>query len=218
MKKNVIWMFVLMFVSQTLFAQEEVDQSLFLFDEYVDGEVFLKNNSRSNGKLNLFLPTGEFYFLDDTDENKEKILTNPEEVHLVKMASRLFFPSEKGAIEILSSDPLLYTQYRLTMTEKAKKVGFGGTSKLANVKTFSTNSTGTAVSLDPMKMEVAERYNIYWVEKGGKQKEIRSMKQFLKHFSSYKKELQEYIEKKEVDFDNAQQMLKLFMYASNLTK
>jgi len=202
---------------QALHAQQaEVDQSLFLYELYVDGEVYLKNNQRSNGQLNLFLPTGEFYFLDDTDGNKEKILDNVEDVHLVKIGSRLFFPSEKGTLEILSSEPQLYVQYKLTMTEKAKNVAFGGTSQLANVKSFTMNSTGTGVSLDPMKMEVKSRYNIYWVEHKGKQKELRSMKQFLKHFANHKEKLQEFIDLKNVDFNDATAMLALFRYACQL--
>lgn len=218
MKKALIPLLLIALSAPQLRAQEEVDQSLFLYPLYVEGEVFLTNNLRSNGQLNLFLPTGEFYFLDDTDGNKEKILTNIEDVHLVKLGSRLFFPSENGTLEILSSDPQLYVQYKLTLTEKARKVAFGGTSQLANVKTFSMNSTGTGVSLDPMKLEVKDRYNIYWIEHKGKQKELRNMKQFLKHYSKHKVQLQEFIDAKNIQFNNAEQMLSLFRYANQLEK
>ena len=53
----------------TVWAQEEESISPFLFGEYKEAIVFMKDMSRVRGKLNLYRPTGEFYFIDEQDKN-----------------------------------------------------------------------------------------------------------------------------------------------------
>ena len=55
-------------------AQETISSSPFLFDDYKEGIVVLENRSQVKGKLNIYLPTGDFYFIDATDGNKEKVM------------------------------------------------------------------------------------------------------------------------------------------------
>ena len=93
----------LVFIIATLYqsilsiqAQETETRSPFLFDEYKEGIVVLENRTQVKGKLNLYLPTGDFFFIDTTDGNKEKVLAKPEEVALIRFGSRIFIPSEDG--------------------------------------------------------------------------------------------------------------------------
>ncbi len=214
MKKVFLLLIVFAWV-KTSFAQE-VDPALFLFDDYTEGTVLMKNGAKSKGKLNFYLPKGEFFYIDDQDGNKVKALANSDDVYLIEIGSRRFFPSEHGGLEILSPDPAFYVRHCITFQQKEKTVGFGGTSTLGQVKTYSGNSAGDAFTSIPIDIKPGNRYNIYWVEQKGKQKEVRNMKQFIKLFSKQKAQLQEYIDAKNVDFNDATAMLALFRYACQL--
>lgn len=59
-------------------------------------------------------------------------------------------------------------------------------------------------------------YNIYMI--GKKQKEIKNMKQLLKHYSKHKDLLEKYIDENGIKFENALQVLQLVKYADSLGK
>lgn len=212
MRKFIFCLCMMCSTAFTASAQEE-SISPFLFDGYQEATVFM-GATQIKGKLNYYMPTGEFFYLDDTDNNREKILANPEQVSMIRFGSRVFLPSVEGGVEVLSSDPLLYVQYKASIRDKGRTVGFGGTSSLGNVKSYSSNSSGTAYVSDPMQLVVGHLYNVYYI--GKKQKEIKSMRQLLKFYSKHKETLEKYIEEKNIQFDNASQIMQLVQYADSL--
>ena len=202
-------------VAPTL-AQEEESISPYLFEDYTDAVVFFKNNAQIKGKLNFYIPTGEYFFIDTADGNQVKSLGNLDEINMIRFGKRVFLPSEKGGVEVLSADPLLYVQYKAVIRDQGRSVGFGGTSSLGSVKSYSSNSAGDAYVSDPLMFEVGHLYNIYYI--GKKQKEIKNMKQLLKFYSDHKETLEKYIDENDIKFDNALQMMQLVQYANSLTK
>ena len=201
------------FVLLPAWAQEEQSISPFLFDEYKDATVFM-GATQAKGKMNFYIPTGEFFYMDETDGNRVKVLANVEQVNMIRFGSRIFLPSEKGGVEVLSSEPLLYVKYQASIRNKGKQVGYGGTSSLGSIKSFSVNSSGTSYVSDPMIFEVGHLYNTYYI--GKKQKEIKNMKQLLKFYAKHKETLEEYMKEKDIKFNNALQMLQLVQYANSL--
>lgn len=214
MKKLVLIIATLYQSILSIQAQETETRSPFLFDEYKEGIVVLENRTQVKGKLNLYLPTGDFFFIDTTDGNKEKVLAKPEEVALIRFGSRVFVPSEDGGMEVLSTEPLFYVLYRAGLRDKGKNAAYGGTSALANIKSYTTNKSGTGVVSAPTELMVGELYNVYQI--GKKRKEVRNMKQFLKLYSKQKELLQTYIDENDIHFDNALEMLQLVKYAHSL--
>lgn len=201
------------------YAQTE-EGSSFLFDEYQDAVIIMRNGMQVAGKMNYHLLSEKFYFLDDKDEMKAKILSNADEVNIIKFGDRIFFPEKDAGVEILSSEPLLYVQYKGSARDKPKAGGYGGVSAVSNIKTYSVGNTSGNISVVPngIELELGKRYNVYWIERKGKKKEIRNMKQFLKLNSAHKDELEKYIKEKEVDFSDARQMLELCLYADSISK
>lgn len=200
------------FVALPALAQED-SISPFLFEEYKDATVFMGPN-QAKGKMNFYIPTGEFFYLDDTDGNQVKVLANVEQVNMIRFASRIFLPSEKGGVEVLSGEPLLYVKYMATIRNKGRQVGFGGTSSLGSIKSYSSNSSGTSYVSDPLIFEVGNLYNIYYI--GKNQKEIKNMKQLIKFYSKHKEVLEGYIKENDIQFNDAHQMLQLVQYAHSL--
>ncbi len=193
-------------------AQEETI-SPFLFDEYKEATVFMGMN-QVRGKMNFYMPTGEFLYIDESDNNRVKILAEPEKVSMIRFGSRIFLPSVKRGVEVLSSEPTFYVQYNASIRDKGKIVGYGGTSLIGNVKSYSVNNSGTGYVSDPVKLVVGQLYKVYYI--GKKQKEIRNMKQLLKYYSKHQEELESYIKEKGIHFDDALQMLQLVQYAHSL--
>lgn len=214
MKKFLLSFGLLCYTFCSLWAQDQSSASAFLFDDYKEGIVLLKNRTQVKGRLNLYLPSGEFFFIDATDGNKVKVLSSPQEVTLIRFGSRIFMPSEDGGMEVLSADPLFYVIYRAGIRDKGKEAAYGGTSTLANIKSYTANKSGTGVVSAPTELEVGDRYNIYKI--GKKMKEVRTMKQFLKLYGKQKELLQTYIDENNIHFDNALEMLQLTKYAESL--
>lgn len=200
------------------YAQES---SSFLFGDYQDAVIYMKNGRQVHNKMNYNLVSERFYFIDEQDGQQVKILANADEVNIIKFGDRVFYPEKSAGIEILSSEPLFYVQYKGTARDKPKPAGYGGTSSVSSSTTYSmvgSNSGRLTATYDPGKLELGKRYNVYWVEKKGKKKEIRNMKQFLKLNSPQREKLERYIQENKVKFDDAQQMLGLYVYADSLKK
>lgn len=197
------------------------ENSSFLFDDYQEATVYLKNGRQVRNKMNYNLVSEKFYFIDERDGQQVKILSNVDEVNIIKFGERTFYPEKGAGVEILSSEPPFYVQYKGTARDKPKAAGYGGTSSVSNTTTYSmvgSNSGRMTAVYDPGRLELGRRYNVYWVEKKGKKKEIRNMKQFLKLNSDYREDLERYIKENGVKFDDAQQMLNLYIYADSLTE
>ena len=79
-------------------------------------------------------------------------------------------------------------------------------------------SGGQRFDFESEKLLLGNHYNIYWIEKDGKKKEFANFKKLLKIYSARKEELERYIKENNVKFDDAQQVLKLCVYAESLGK
>lgn len=201
-----------------LWAQKDEKENSFLFDEFQDVTVIFKNGAQYREKMNYNILVNKFYFLDRTDGNKMKVLSNPEDVNVIKFGSRVFYPERTGGIEILPTNPVLYVQYCGHIRKEATKGAFGIESETTSILTYAAANAegGIRNEFNPEKLIVGKRYNQYWVDKKGKKKAIRSFKQFVKLYPEHKEALNEFIEKNEVDFDNVEQMKMLLIYAESL--
>lgn len=198
------------------FGQENT--SSFLFDKFQDAEVYFKNGKLYLEKMNYNIVVRKFYFLDRFDGNKMKVLSNPQDVNVIKFGSRVFYPGDDGGVEILPTNPTLYVQYCGHIRKEASKGAYGMESETTAIQKFGgvNNEHGTRFDFEPDKIIVGKLYNLYWVEKKGKKKAFRSFKQFVKLYPAHKETLNEFIEKNKVDFDNVEQIKMLLVYAESL--
>lgn len=200
------------------FGQEGKESSSFLFEEFQEVDVYFKNGKFYQEKMNYNIVVGKFYFLDRFDGNKMKVLSNPQDVNVIKFGNRVFYPGEEGCVEVLPTNPILYVQYCGHVRKEANKGAYGMESETSAIQKFGgvNNESGTRFDFEPDKIIVGKRYNRYWIEKKGKKKPLRNFKQFVKLYPEHKEALNEFIEKNEVDFDNVEQMKMLLIYAESL--
>lgn len=200
--------------SSKLIAQ--IDSTQFLLRNFEDGQVFFKDGRVFDASLNYSLFVKKFLFLDQQD-NSIKEFSEPEMVSTIKIGKRVFLPTKNGATEVLQSDPYISVQYRGTLKREGKEIGYGGRSETSAVDGLATYHSGsTGYKLETEKFILSRIDKIFRIEYNGKQYRFLNEKQFLKAFSNQKEVLMKYIKENEIDFNDIDDVLKLYNYAVKL--
>lgn len=200
--------------SSKLIAQ--IDSTQFLLRNFENGQVFFKDGRVFDASLNYSLFVKKFLFLDQQD-NSIKEFSEPEMVSTIKIGKRVFLPTKNGATEVLQSDPYISVQYRGTLKREGKEIGYGGRSETSAVDGLATYHSGnTGYKLETEKFILSRVDKIFRIENNGKQYRFLNEKQFLKAFSNQKEVLMKYIKENEIDFNDIDDVLKLYNYAVRL--
>lgn len=188
--------------------------SNFLFDNYQNALIIYKDGQRFQAPVNFDLLAGHFLFVDAKDK-KAKQFAYPEKIAFLQIGSRSFQLSEGEAIEILQAEPLFQVAYSGNLRSIPKKLTYGGTTQTAAVDTYSGYSGSTVLSSQKSanNKKVVGINKRYKAKFGKKIKHFNNGKTFLKILPvQQQKEIKEYIETNEIDFDNVEQVLKLYEY------
>lgn len=210
----VILVLIIITGSSKLIAQ--IDSTQFLLRNFENGQVFFKDGRVFDASLNYSLFVKKFLFLDQQD-NSIKEFSEPEMVSTIKIGKRVFLPTKNGATEVLQSDPYISVQYRGTLKREGKEIGYGGRSETSAVDGLATYHSGnTGYKLETEKFILSRIDKIFRIEYNGKQYRFLNEKQFLKAFSNQKEVLMKYIKENEIDFNDIDDVLKLYNYAVKL--
>lgn len=216
--KHCLALFYLLGLICAVHAQGKED-SPYLFPEFQNAVVYFKDGSQYHEKMNYNLLVDKFFFIDRAD-NKVKVLSNPQDVQIIKFGNRIFYTEGDYGIEILPTSPVLYVQYKGNMRKEASKGAYGTAAETSSVRTYGgTNANyGQRYDFDPEKLILGSRYNIYWIEHKGKKKPFKNFKQFLKLYPKQQKELELFIKENNVDFNNVQQISSLCIHAGTTSE
>jgi hypothetical protein len=213
MKKNQIFILLLIVLSGQLFAQDSLS---FQFPSYSNATIAYKNGSSTQEKINYNFAEQRLYFVDKKD-NQIKVVSSTESIALIRMGDRKFLMDVDGLKEVVAEDPLIYVQMKAKTKAKAKTIGYGGSDGVASVTTYSEFKSGGQISiLENDAYEVSSVYKIYWIVKNNKRKLITNFKQLQKMYPKNKEQISNYIETKNVNFDNVTQFVDLVKYAESL--
>ncbi len=215
MKKNAIVILVLMLFVKVLFSQE--NKSQFLFLEYRDATIHFRTELQSIEKVNYNLVENKLYFIDRSDK-QIKIASGIDNIASIQIGDKSYVIDEKGLKEILSTNPvLILVQYKARSISKPAQVGYGGTSSVASVSTYSDyRSGGQQTILKNQDIEVSNIYNCYWIEKNNKKYKFENKDQFLKIYAKRKDYIRQYLQDSKVDFDKKSDIVKLVRFAEGL--
>ncbi len=195
---------VISLFSQSCFAQTQTTEiSHYIFPEFVDGVVLMKNGRRNNVAINYNSISEEMIF---TKGSLKLAIGNTESelIDTIYMDDRKFVRLEGMFMEVLyqSARTDLFVQYKCRVQAPGKSVGYGGTSETSAVDNYSTIQGDARLhELDLPDAYIAKPYVVYWVKKNGVVKEAASMKQLEKLFKKQKQAFRDFIKENKVSFD-----------------
>ena len=197
-----------------LTAMSQTSNSNFLFKEYQEAKIFFTGGVVSNEKVNYNVKDKDLYYIDRSDGD-EKIVTNPENIRVIKIEDRTFLLVKGSLQEVLPTTPPIYVEYLPKVQTKAQNAGYGSTSQTSAISSYSMGRQGELI-LESKELETTGLNNCYWVERNGDKKKFTNFTQFMKIYSKHKKVLDEHIKTNDINFNNVGDIVNLCLYAESL--
>jgi len=209
-----LYLFLIFNIVFVLTAISQKENSDFLFDEYKEATIYFSSVSFTNEKVNYNTMDRELYYIDKSD-GLIKIVMDMLSIRVIKIDNRTFLPSKSGLQELLNATPPIYVEYLAKVQTKAQNAGYGSTSQVSAITTYSAAQNGLFVP-DGKKMEQIGFSNCYWIEQNGKKKRFANFKQLLKIYPKHKGILDGHIKENIIDFNDTQKIVELCIYAESL--
>lgn len=214
MKQILILLFTLLAPFSTIYAQANKKEG-YLFDTFKEGIVRYRDGRQFGVPLNYNLIVHQFEFIDKNDGNQKKEFSDPSMITVIEIDGRTFLPPSEGITEMIQSEPPFYVTYEATV-RKERATAFGGQTQTASVDSYSQiRGVGVIGGVDGTKKSVASLNKVYKILIGKKTKRFTNEKQLIKLFPKQKETLVNYLTDKPVDFNNIEQVLKLYNFILN---
>ncbi len=216
-RRTTIIMVILLTLSLPLMSQntEKVTGPQFLFPEFTDSEVTLKNGNTEIIKLNYNTLTELMVF--EMEGNVYEIV-NPGLVDTIYMHNSIFVPAGEVFYEVLLVAPIsLFVQHVGKLIPPGKPSGYGGTSQVSSTRMVSAlqHDVGAYNLKLPDDYKVTN-HPVYWINNDNVLSSFISKKQFLKIFPEKKGELKKYIKENRIKFEEQSSLIILIAHCNEL--
>ncbi len=201
--------------ADTLHAKEI---SHYLFPQFREGSILMKDGVVNKARLNYNAATEEMVFMQ-----KDKILALADvtlkQIDTIYIEQRKFIYLDEKIMEVLHrSGYQLLAHYKCRVIPPGKPAGYGGTSQTSAVDSYSSwIQGGNIYELQlPDDFKVMP-YSVYYLERNNEKKTFTSMGQLKKYYQNKSKLFTDYIQKYNPDFNNqlAVAQLVAFMETNN---
>lgn len=206
--------FLLLAISSSLHSQEPKGILHYVFPEFQQGVVLLKNGVSYNSKLNYNIATEEMLF----DDNGTILAIGEEilpQIDTVFISNNKFIRVNNKFVKILIEEPSinLFIEHKCRIIPPSKPAAYGGTSQISSTTSYSSIlSGGKMYSLTlPEDYEVVP-YNVYWIEKNGQLKSFSSIGQLKKIYKDKRKVLNDYLKAIEVKPEDVKSVEEVIIY------
>lgn len=185
--------------------------SRFFFPEFQDADVYLTRGTTTRAKLNYDLLAGKMMFIAKTDT---LVLTS--DVQTIVFEKHTFRYTPKGFLEVIAYNPEkaseLLLMRSLQKTSERKEGGYGKAPESASVTSFSNFSQDATISSLSVTSDVTfKKEQTYYLFLKGRFR-IADKSGFLKTYAKKKTEISGYLEKSPVDFENGEDVLRLYIF------
>ncbi len=203
-----------------MWGQQE-EQCQYLFPDFQNGRVVLKDGTTATAQLNYSLISNRFIFIDTADKNQIQELVDPSVIGNIIIGSRIFHLDPAGmAIETVQAErPMIFARYSGKSTDRGQESGYGGRSSTSSIKSISAlHGSGMVYNLKGDDRWVVTGVDKeYQVERNGKMKRFSVLKQFLKIYPKQNEEaIKKFIDDNSIDFSSVEQVIELCNYAESL--
>ncbi len=190
-----------------------IEISHYLFPEFKEGSILMKNGVVAKALLNYNAATEEMVFMQN-----DKVLALADvtliQIDTVYIEDRKFVYRDRKILEVLCSSPyILMAHYKCRVIPPGKPAGYGGTSQTSASDSYSGWSQGGKMyELQlPDDFKVVP-YTVYKLQKGSEIKNFTSMGQFRKYYKKKNNLFQDYVQQHKPDFNNQLAMAQLVAY------
>lgn len=190
---------------------------LFLFDNFKDGTVLMKNQAKTSASFNYDTANHQMLFKQD---GEIMVMDGIELVDTIYIDSRKFFPAGRSLfIEAVSvKNGTIYINWILKKHFKGKKGAYGQVLQ-TNVETINTSYWTNS----EYKHESADVYSLlneneYWLEHNSKFVKCKNEKSLLRLFPSKESMIKKFIKENKIDFHSTEQVVNLLNYCLGIAK
>ncbi len=209
----------LIFLAITDISQSQdkpaVNMSQYLFPEFTECTIRSTSGTETTEIGNYNTITGKMAFMKGTTIYG---LALTRQADTISFGNRHFVPFGEVFHEVVVNAPItLFIQHENRLIPPGQPVGYGGTSKVSNVDTYSHFSTQNGIySLEiPPDFEV-KYMPVYRIRRDGKMHSFLGKKQFIKIFPEHKKEIGSYIKSQGIKMEDRDDLRKLVEYCNEL--
>ena len=180
----------------------------FRFFNYTDGTITLKNGSKSGGKFNYNVVLDQMHFISP---NGDTMVADPTNIDIVVIGTTQFLYN-KGYIEILSQNNIIYLGKKVSVKYQAESVGaYGMANQTASVDHYKQIFAGNSYTrLNINQNIVFTKRTTFWLIDKNKNVIPANRKNFLKLYPADQQAgIEEYIKKNDIDFDKEDELIQL---------
>ena len=183
----------------------------YYFKEFIPGKVILKNKQFARGKFNYDYRNKQMHFLNG---NTDMIVENLQDIDTIIIDKTRFIPYEGRFVEVMKEGKTVLLIEKEVNTRERGKVGAMGMATHGSVQAIDVNARFQRVNGEnnmDLTIYKDEIKNIYYILIKRNWKSFRNQATFLKLFPKKQQEsIKETIKKLDVDFDNPEDVLKLW--------
>ena len=210
-------LFLLLLITVSLHAQEEIRISHYLFPDFQPGVVLMKNGTRNNAKLNYNTASEEMVF----DENG--VLLDISDV-LLPQIDTVFISNEKFIrvnnkfVKIIFDEPeiSLFVEHKCRLIPPGKPAAYGGTSQTSSAASYSSiMADGKVYNLKLPDDYKFKPYNVFWINRNGKLISFSSIGQLKKIYRDKKKVIGDYLKKNDVKLTDEKSVEDVIIFMEN---
>jgi len=199
--------------SNLVFSQQKKDtvsdSPQFLFPQFTDGAVFMKDGTVARVKLNYDAVWDQMQFMGT--DNVIMTIANPEKVIKIEISKRTFVYMKNYFVEVISvGNVSLYARIHQQRIVK-KASGYGGTSTASSVQSVTTftggDRTNGALAIND---DVSYKKDVtLYISIKEKTKVISSLNDLVRSFPSKKDLVKKELEKEDTQYSSIESVKKL---------
>lgn len=218
--KRIFFLLILSLFFTASYSQKvEVIISHYLFPQFTEGTILMKDGNINSLSLNFNSLTEEMVF-----KGNSKVLAIVKgEVELVDTAyikGRRFVVVNDKFMELLHSRGIeLYAEHKCSVIAPGKPGPYGTTSQTSSTTTLSSLYTGgTVYALSLPDGYTTRPYTYYWIKKNGELTKFTNIKQLQKFYAGKKESYKAYTKENAVKFENQESIVKMVKYLETAAK
>lgn len=191
-----------------------VVSSHYIFPEFTQGVILMKDGKRNGAMLNYNSLTEEMIF----ENNGQKRAIAENEIPLVDtvfIKDREFVVLNGKFVELAyHSNYDLYVEHKCNVQDQGKPSGYGGTTQTGAITSISSLYAQGRVFYDlklPDEFKT-DPYVIYWLKKNGVLNEFINMRELKKFYEDRKDLLKKYLKSNRVKFEDQASITQMIEY------